>query len=57
MNSCAFCAWFLPSRFLGEPMTDEEITSIIEEADRDKDGTIGKGRRAFCNINVNFVAE
>jgi len=27
-------------RFLGEPMTEEEINSIIEEADKDKDGVI-----------------
>ncbi len=27
-------------RFLGEPMTEEEISAIIEEADKDKDGVI-----------------
>lgn len=27
-------------KFLGEPMTEEEISAIIEEADVDKDGVI-----------------
>lgn len=35
-------------RFLGEPMTEEEISSIIEEADVDNDGAIDYAE--FCAL-------
>ena len=30
----------MPTRFLGEPMTEEEIKELIEEADVDDNGVI-----------------